>query len=53
MCPVCGWKVENISSIHILEEKDVSSSLLVFLSLKEEVEMVEPLSNSPKIKVTC
>ena len=29
-------------------KKDISSSLLVFLSLKEEVEMDEPLSHSPE-----
>ena len=30
------------------QKKEISSSLLVFLSSKEEVEMDEPLSHSPE-----
>ena len=32
------------------KKKEISSSSLVFLSLKEEAEMDEPLSHSPKNK---
>ena len=30
------------------QKKDMNSSSVVFLSFKEEVEMDEPISNSPK-----
>ena len=35
------------------QKKEIIYSLLVFISLKEEAEMDEPLSHSPKNKVNC
>ena len=42
-----GWKKNFLVQFEDGQKKEISDSLLVFLSSKEEVEMDEPLSHYP------
>ena len=50
MCPECGGKENFLVQFKDGQKKEVSSYLLVFLCLEEEVEMEEPISHLPEKK---
>ena len=54
MCPGCGEEENFLFQFKDCHKKEISSSSLMFLSPKEEVDMDEPLSHYPKNnKVNC